>query len=240
MSLTGSQIVSEVLDNLTRTGVSQTTSGTDLSTRCLVWVNRAQRKLARKYDLLFKESTATTLASQKSYSFPSNVRSIYDLRLENGFQSIKLDPTHYRLLDSMYPKPSVYTNRQPLFYIPFKSTNTFELFPIPDQGYTVRMRHSYWPTDLTPLTTSDWALNNIDMDEAIIALATSYGFAWLQEYVDSKFWQSMGMDAAKETYLSECDSIPDWAPRGQGFNSFRVPLLGEYYNDPFITQEPNL
>lgn len=239
MALTRLQMATEVLDNLSRAASGKTRSDTSLSTRVVVWLNRSQRIISRRYDFLFKESTATTLASQKSYAFPSNIRSLFSIRLENGTLSRKLECVMPWEFDIAVPKADVYNTYQPFFYVPYKQSNTFELFHIPDQAYTLRMRHSIWPTDLsTDSQTSDYAASNIDLDDIIIQFSTAEGYRWLQEWEDAKAWSQIGYTNLKEAYRAECDSFPDWAPRGGSPSVSSVYLSGEYHNNPFIMESP--
>jgi len=65
-----------------------------------------------------------------------------------------------------------------------------------------------------------------------------YGFMWLQELKDSRFWQVRGDEALEEAGKPERDAYPDWTPIARGFSSNPAALLGDYYNDPFIKENP--
>lgn len=242
MSLTRLQMANEVLDNLGRDGSATTRSGTTLSDMAVRWLNRAQRQVARRYDLIFEQSTATTLDGIKTYAFPSNVRSVFTVRLEDGVNSRKLTVVMPWEFDSRIPKPDVWTESKPWYYIPYKASNQFELYPIPDSGYTLRMRHSSWPTDLAAdASTTDYSSFNIDLDDVLIFLATSYGFKYLQEIVDARSWRSDGWDRMKEVWIAERNSFPDWAPSGSGFSvTHGYNPRGEYYNNPFVASAGGL
>ena len=235
MALTRLEMASELLDNIGRLGSSTTRSGATMSTMSVTWLNRAQTQIARRYDMLFKISTASTVASTKDYALPSNVRCVFSHRLEDGLNSRRLIPLMPWEFDRVYPKPNEITTGRPDFYIPYKTTNTFELFRIPDATYTLRMRHSVWPSALSADgSTSDYQTSGIDLDDAIISLGTSFGFKYLQELVDSATWKKEALEEARRVWLEESSSFPDWVPVGRGFTGAESSIAGEYYNDPLV------
>jgi len=237
-TLTLAEMRSEVLDNLTQQGVMTTANGVTMSTMVTRWLNRAQTRVARMHDLIWKEQTASTVASQKSYSFDPLLRSVLSYRLEDGMNSRKLTCVMPSKMDGVYPKPDVWTTAKPNLYIPFENTNTFELFPIPDAAYVTRLRASFWPTPLsTDAQTSDYNY----LDDVLIAYATMYGYQWLQEMNDSKFWKAIGNDELKAQLNAEASRFPDWVQVREGFSAGDPSgYVGEYYNNPFVNKDPNL
>lgn len=232
--LTRSEMVDEVLDNLTKSSAGQTKSGKTLATMAIRWLNRAQLAIARTEDFLFRISTTSTVADQQSYTFPTDIRSLYTLRLEDGLSSRKLTLVMPQEMDRLAPKPDEETTGIPTFYVPYKTTNTFELYRIPDASYTMRLRHSFWPAALeSDSQTSDYTY----MDDVITAYATSFGWAWLQEYGDMREWQKIAAQAFIEARNAARDAFPDWVAVGRGFSSEEsVVPIGEYYNNPFIKE----
>lgn len=229
------EMVTEVLDNLARSLSGLTRNQTTYADRCVVWLNRAQLWIARKESLLFDIATASTVADQKDYTFPSNVRAVFSLRLENGIDSVKLEPLMPWEFDRLSPNPSAEsTTGRPSLYIPYGNTNTFELYRIPDQAYTLRIRYSYWPTTLSSSgQTSDFTY----MDDVLVAKACEYGFSWLQELRDAREWRDRANRALAEALEAERDNYPDWEPVGRGFDSQGSEPLGEYYNNPFVIRD---
>lgn len=238
MALTRLEIVTEALDNLSRVSTGTMRSATTMATMGARWVNRAQVEVARKYDMLFRTSTASTVASTQTYAFPTNLRSLYTLVLEDGTNSRKLKCLMPWEFQKLVAKPSEEPTSHSSFYVPYNHTNQFELFPIPDAAYTLRMRHSCWPTALsTDGATSDYHTYGIDLDDVLVYLITSYGYQWLQELVDAKYWRDQAFSRLVEVYQAERDSFPDWDPKGKGFSTSPA-YIGEYYNDPFVIKEP--
>jgi hypothetical protein len=138
--------------------------------------------------------------------------------------------------DAWYPKPDVQTTGRPTTYIPFENTNTFELFRIPDAAYVIRLRGSFWPTILTTTSqTSDFTY----LDDVLIAYATMYGYQYLQEMNDSKFWKGIGNDELAAQIKAEVSKFPDWVQVREGFSAGSMGYIGEYYNDPFVVTSPD-
>lgn len=235
--LTRSQLVSEILDNVSKASTTPTRSGVTLETMAIRYLDRAHITIARKEDFLFNIRTASTTADQKDYAMPSDIKALYSLRLENGLSSIKLTVAMPWEFDRLVPKPNELTTGQPDWYVPYKSTNTFELFRIPDAAYTMRMRLSYWPAAMSSdAQTSDYS----NMDDVLIAYATSFMYRWLQEYADAETWKAHADGLFEDASKAERDSLPDWATRPRGFSTAPPASIGEYYNDPFIFGDPSV
>lgn len=233
--LTRTQIEQEALDNAAKNGALTLQSGTLLSTRITTYVNRAQLWIARRADLLQATATSSTVTSQQSYSFPSGFRNIYTLKLEDGLNSRKVQCILPWQFDGKIPLPSAMTTQRSWFYVPYKDTGTFELFPIPDGVYTLRLRYSYYPSDFTSSTATSQYTN---CDDALIAYATSMVFSWLQELKDAATWKAKGdeiVDQVQELSNEEKQFI-DWAPIYEGYTvQSDQAFVGDYTNNPFVT-----
>ena len=234
--LTRTQMVTEVLDNLSRSTSGQTRNAVTLSTRAVTWLDRAQvwisRETARQgIFLLTSIATASTVASQKDYAFPFDVLAVFSMRYEDGNNSVKVKPIMPWEFDDLVPRPASLATGQPNWYVPYKSTNTFELFPIPNAVKTLRLRLAYWPSTLgADSEVSDFSY----ADDVLIAKATEYGFRWLQEIPDASAWKKQAEEELDRVIMAERGKYPDWEPVARGFTASSAPLLGEYYNDPFV------
>lgn len=234
-TLTRLQMANELLDNLGRSSTGKTRSGATLANRAVTWLDRAQIWVARKEDFLFKISTANTTADQKDYAMPEDIKALYSLRLEDGLSSRKLKVIMPWEFDELVPKPDEATTGRPDWYIPYKTTNTFELFKIPDTAYTMRLRYSHWPAALaSDSQTSDFT----NMDDVLIEYGTHLGFKWLQELNDAASWKKQARESFAEAALCERKAFPDWVPVARGFSTKPRPPIGEYWNDPFIERNP--
>ena len=235
-TLTLSEMSAEVLDNLTQQGAMTTANGVTLSAMATRWLNRAQIRVARMHDLIWTEQTCSTAATQQRYAFDPLLRSVVTMRLEDGMNSRRLTLVMPSKIDSIVPKMDVNTTGKPTVYVPFENTNTFELFKIPDATYVLRIRCSLYPT---PLSTASQVSDYTYLDDVLIAYATMYGYQWLQEMNDSKFWKAIGNDELKAQINAEVSKFPDWVQQKEGFSAGLVGYIGEYYNDPFIQSTPN-
>lgn len=231
--LTRTQLENEALDNVAKSGVLALQSGTTLSTRMTTWVNRSQLWIARKADLLQYTATASTVASQLTYALPNNFRKIFSLRLQDGQESRKIKCIMPWEFDRNVPQPTNQTTQRSWFYVPYKDTQTFELFPIPDAAYTLKLRYSLYPSDFTAANAVSQYTN---CDDAIIAYATMFAFRWLQELKDAASWEKFGNDIIEQVIETndESEQYPDWAPSGEGFTINDQYYTGDYYNNPFI------
>ena len=241
MALTRLQMVTEALDNMSRSADGTMRSNTTLLAMGARWANRAQVETARKYDLIFKTSVSYTLASQQTYAFPESLHGLYRLILEDPAspsQARKLQCIMPWEMARVIPQPNNQVNRIPVYYMPYKSNLQFDLFPIPDKAYLLRMFAAFHPADMmTDNDISDYQNNGVDVDDVLVGLITSYGFQWLQEMVDAKYWRDYAMERLQEAWKNTRDLFPDWAPKGLGFSA-KDTYVGEYYNDPFIIKEP--
>lgn len=231
---TGEQLSLMVLDNLGRAASAITRSGVTMSDMAYRWLNFAQLRIARKEDLLFDERTAYTVADRQRYLFPSDIRSIYSLRVEDGLSSKKLICEMPSTMDKYVPKPDESTTGLPDYYIPFHTSKSFELYRIADAAYILRLRLSYWPAAITSSTYSDYT----NFDDILVGYATELGFRYLQEWEDSTLWRdATNLDLA-EAINAERSLTPDWEPDYLGFTSSPPNSVGEYYNDPLQRSQP--
>ena len=232
-NLTFLSMQQEVLDNVAKSGSLNLQSGANLQVRVQTWINRAQLWLSRKVDLLNYDLTTATVAGQQTYAFPSTLRRSYTMRLIDGLNSRRLACTMPWEMDRKVPYAPALTQARSWFYIPFKETLTFQLFPIPDNVYGLELRCSLYPNDLVnPTDLSQYT----DCDDAIIAYATMFAFRWLQETKDAEFWEEAGNEMVKmiKENADEAHRYVDWSPTPEGFSSHDIDFSGDYFNNPFI------
>lgn len=231
--LTRTQIEAEILDNIAKAGTLTLQSGTTLGTRVTIWANRAQLWIARRADLLQYVATAATVANQQSYAMPNGLRKLYTMVLQDGLESRKITCVLPMEFDGKVPLPSSQLAQRSWFYVPYQDTQTFDLFPIPDAAYTLRLRYSLYPSDFTAATAVSQYTN---CDDAIIAYGTMFAFRWLQELKDAASWASYGDEIITKVIenYEESTMFPDWSPTAEGFSINSAYFTGEYYNNPFI------
>src|SRR3990167_1355655 len=233
MALTRLQMANEVLDNIGRSGAGTTQSGSTLANMAIRWLNRAQIITARELDIFYKEATANSTASQKTYAFPSDLGQLFTIRLENGLNSSKLVCVMPWEFDHIAPRPASESIAQPYYYVPDRVGATFEPYPIPDAIYLMRIRYSVWPTDLSSDSQTSDLSAAVEVDDVLIDLATSYGFMYLQELIDSGTWKKSAETKIK-TLRKDFNYWPDWEPIARGFRAEYTTLRSQYWNDPFV------
>lgn len=232
--MTQQDIANEALDNVAKKDVLTLQSGVTLATRMTIFVNRAQLWIARRSDILYNTYTATTIVNQQSYALPPAMRRLFSIRLLDGLQSRKLTCVLPWEMDKKIPSPSSITTGRSGYYTPYGDTLNFELFPIPDAAYTLKLRSSVYPTDFTSPTAVSQYTN---CDDALVAYSTMFAFRWLQELKDAASWEKFGDDIIDKVDELNSESIifPDWSPQAEGFSiSGDAFFIGEDYNNPFV------
>ena len=231
---TASTLINRALDHVSRAATGTTRSGSTMETEAIYQLNTAMRRISRYYDFreMKKLYDGATIDGSKIYTFPTDWKVIIDIRLINDSQSIKLRRKLSSTQDKWFPYPEGDSEDQPSFYAPWG--NDFEVYPIPDAAYTMRMRTVQWPTTITVGTDIiDYEPNK---DDVILAFMVSGLFAYLQMYTDSTEWGSKAKVALLEAMKLERRQ-PDWNPKGIGFMSAER-LYGDYYNNPFVYYNP--
>ena len=202
----------------------------DLSdTQLTRWLNMAQHRVAEMYTFqeMLDEFASACVEDQKRYGFPERMKEIISLVLVDGSMSRKLTQVGRRTFDTLEPYPeSGVVSGKPTHYV-LQGTN-FELFPIPDDTYTLKIYCSVFPADLSGDTDASDLLNK---DELILAVATVRCFASLRQHDDAGYWRSVEVPALFSAAVAADRPNPDWMPVMQPFYS--VPLETLDATDPF-------
>jgi hypothetical protein len=183
---------------------------------------------------LNRTADASTTNGTKSYSFPSGFREVFDLTVIDGSNSYKLIALPRRRTEELFPDPTTWPSKdRPRWYTRFGTG--FELLPIPDKTYTIRMRYAIWPADLT----SDTQLPDLTTkDDVLVARLTGEAFHMYQEYeADAQEWFAKSVQLLRESIAADPRDW-DWEPaqREAGVNAPRT--AGSYWSNPFISRLP--
>jgi len=198
----------------------------------ITWLNNAILFLSRKHDFRDLEATysASTVASQKGYSTPTNTSKIYAVTIQDDTNSRKLICITQQHFDKVVPRPEAYTTGRPTWYIEFGSH--IDLYPIPDAVYTMYMRVYLSPTIVT--ATTDTISYTPDKDDIIAAYMTKEAFQHYQMFEDALLWKKDFDEKLKYAILTD-EEQPDNPPVARGFDSNRAtPEIGEPWNSPFV------
>ena len=225
MAMVLADFVSEVRENIKRdtTGVSDT--------RIERWVNWGQGYLADLHtfeEMRKSDATSFTTDGDNSLAWPTRMKDLYSMTVQDGSRSRKLIYVPARDFDTIISRAATYSEGLPEWYVDFGST--FELFPIPDAKYFLNRRWSQYPIDLTVGVAS--AL--LRKDALICAMATVFGFYSLREIEDAGYWGGEIVPALYEASLTGDHSGEDWIPVARGFGAASAPTLsGQWWLNPF-------
>lgn len=225
MAMTREDMRDEVRENIKRTvsGVS--------AARIDRWLDWGKDYIAdlHTYEEMRETFTASTVANQDNYGFPTRMKDIYSLVLRDGASSRKLIYTTARNFDEKIPRPLTHSTGKPDYYIDYGVN--FELFRVPDTTYPLILRCSLYPADFaTDASTCDL----VRKDALICAIATVFGFWTLRELEDATYWGSQMVPSLYEASLTSDHSAEDWTPIARGFGqSHAVTLSGQWWTNPF-------
>lgn len=204
-SLTYTQIETEVRSALG--------GRTDLDDRLTVIINLSQMRMARmkrweELEAIYTNSIGNTgdLTTDKEVALSANFRDMYTLRVIDGDNTQKLVFYPYRVWDQQIPYPEKLARNRPKIYTLWRKT--IELYPIPDQTYTLWARAIFWPTDFTGTSVPTQKSDFDQKDDAIIALSISYAFSSLKKYEDAGKWFAIFANMMRNS-ISEEFEWPD-------------------------------
>ena len=220
--LTGTQLENEVRANLG--------NRTDLDGRLYRFLNFAQDQLARyhQFDELEEVKEDTFTSSVGSVSLPSKPLAIRSFRLIDGSNSRKLVYYSPRQFDLQLPKPDWYSTGRPSIYT--KYSKTLEVWRVPDDSYTYKLRYKKYPTAFTDGSgsTSDFE----GLDDVLICLATRWAFISLGESEKAKEWLYIAAREAKNAKGLDLYN-PDFEVSDTSDVS-SLAASGEYWKSPWV------
>ena len=195
------------------------------------WLNWAQSYLSDLHtyeEMRGKDTSKSTADGDNSVSWPTRMKDLYSMTLQDGSNSRKLTYVNPREFDIIIPRPAVYTEDRPSWYVDYGST--FELFPIPNAVYSLVIRCSTHPIDFANDAVSSTLLRK---DALICAVATTFGFWSLRELEDATYWGREMVPPLYEASLTGDHSGEDWIPIARGFSLNQSSVQGEWWTNPF-------
>jgi len=200
--------------------------------RLNTWLNWSLQYIAdlHTYEEMRKTTTDTTPSDRTSntMNFPTNMKDLYSITVQNGGQSTKLIYVYPRLFDKVIPRIEERGTDQPTHYVDYGTT--YELYPIPDQAYTLRIRYSKYPAEMTDDTDTPELTRK---DALIVAVATVFGFWSLREVEDAAYWGAQIVPTLYNASLSSDHSAEDWTPIARPYRVSGATLEGEWWKNPF-------
>lgn len=208
---------------------------TELDSRLPRIINLAQQRLARIHD--FDEMEVLSIGtiyntgndSDKYLTLP-NKREVYSLVLVDGANSRKLIQRTPQFWDKRLPLPEYWARDRLQDYVVW--SNTIEVWPLPNADYTLRLRWSKWPTDLS----SDSDVSEfLQKDEILIELALLYIFRSLGKEEDANKHAVMLQSLLAEATAND-DTKPDISiiPSASDIQTLQGGLGDTPWLNPFI------
>ena len=118
------------------------------------------------------------------YTPPSDLKTILDLRLQDENDSSVLTELIASEADKISPWPEDDADDKPVYYV--WQGDAFELYPVPDDAYTMVLRYFKWST---VATTDANTFSYTNMDDVIVAGALSRMYRDLQETASAVYWE---------------------------------------------------
>ena len=189
MSMTRSNMVDEVRENIKR---KETAYSDARIIRRLDWAQQYICDL-HTYEEMRKVYEGETVASRKRYGFPTRMKDIYSMTLQDGSSSRKLTYKFGRQFDRSIPRPETAGEGRCSLYVDYGLN--FELYKIPNAVYDLILRCSVYAKDMTGHDDGDNATSDLlRKDALIVALATWFGFLSLREVEDADYWKNSVAD----------------------------------------------
>lgn len=202
--MTFSDIVTEVQDALARNDAAVTG-------KIPGWVNRRQDVAALRHDFAFMRvlATASTVAGQKLYGFPSDFKRHLRFYLQTATAYIRLPVRNEA--DMLATFSPTTTNAQPQNVTVETGSATFKLWPTPDAVYTLKLSYFSLPADLSG-TQTNWL--TVYAPTVLVAGATAEGLWFLgadneamtaEKRAEDAFQKAVVADGSREESEFEVD-----------------------------------
>ena len=217
-------------------------SRSDIDSRLNNVIDLSQLRLARLHDFdELRQSEETTLTittdaeTDKTVSFPTltnaRIRKIYSLRIfETGGTRLarKLQKVLPKKWDLVIPEPEYYSRNTPSHYTVWEN-NQYELWPVPDIAYKIKIRVSRWPKKVS-ITGEGNPIDLENVDDLIINLAISYLYHSLGRNDKGKEFYGIYRGLAKEALLEDSTDYDEAMAGVSTGSSFGT----RGYDDPFV------
>ncbi len=211
--------------------VQRNTNRTDKDTAILDFLNDALKVMARRHewrDLRIVRTTTLTTGEFR-YSFPDDMRDTHGIRIIDSTSSVLLVEKTKLWLNNLEPNPDSDSVAKPAFYA--VDGNYFEVFPRPDQDYTIYLDMTRWPTALV----NDADTPELDqVDDVLVAYATAELYASIQMLTESERWERRFETRFKAAWMQD-NSRPNHQPVQDGVvTAGGVGPVSDYWNRPFV------
>ena len=239
-TLTRDELTTEIADIVGKSVSALAVSGALLQTRIRsIYLNAAQRRIARSYsfeELNVTKTDSATVTSVKTYPLSTGTnnlglvrpKDIFSITLVDGANSRRLKRQSPEWLDSRFPDPTTYTTDRPSIYVRYG--DQIDLFRIPNDAYTLKIRYPQWPT---PFSSASQVSDFTNKDELLIAAGVMETYLALEEYQDVAVWFPRFIGLLNDAEGAE--TAVDWEPQAEPFSTGRMIESGSPWLDPSAT-----
>lgn len=214
-----------------RANIKRTTNGFSdarINTR-LNWAQDYISDLHTYEEMRAKDTGKATVADSSSVTWPTRMKDLYSVTVQDGARSRKLTYVKARDFDRKVPRPATYSSNLPEFYVDYGTT--FEVFPTADAIYSLVIRFSQYPIDFASDASTSALLRK---DALLVAVATVFGFWSLRELEDAAYWGGELVPPLYEASLTGDHSGEDWVPIARGFGGGGQGVIsGQWWLNPF-------
>ena len=173
------------------------------------------------------------------------IKTLYSVRLFDAAATLDWTPVGLNRIefDKKLQEPSYAASGKPEF---FTKVSTFsaaatrvnpalEFWPAPDAAYSIELRLQVWPRFLTDSGKTLADKSDLELDDAIIHLSTSYLFNSLGREEKARFHFGIYKSILEDAQILD-DKNFETSIVGVRVDGGRA--ISEYWNDPFITETP--
>ena len=203
-------------------------------------LNRGLWKFSRRYDIatLQREATIAVVSTAYVYAVPVLDKDSNTIRIKNILSctmlrsgettGVTIQRLTHQKRTQLFPHVTTDNQSRPSYYTVF-GTN-LELYPYPDDAYTLRLFVNIWPNDLAASGTSH-SLGE-EWDDILVEFAVADVYAKMQQMEDAAYWQAVYRDSLKQLRASLIDS-PDFIMDMRHVDDLGTIPTGDPQNDPF-------
>lgn len=130
--------------------------------------------------------------------------------------------------DKVFPTTNTDHQGRPVYYSIWNQK--IELFPYPDDDYTIYCRCNIWPTDIDSSTLGTSQPLGEEFDDVIENYAVYHCFTKLQQTEDASMWLGKFELSLKET-INVLRAEPDWEP---DMNMYGSTYASNPIDNPFV------
>lgn len=185
---------------------------TDLDSQIDIWINWALTDISSAFnfrELSLLNSTLSTTVGVKTYNFPSDCKAVRSVLLINGTDSRNLVLCKPFETDDSNPYPEADSNAIPIKCVD-NEDGTFDLIPIPNLVYPLKIRYYRWHPELL-LDTDVPIFKGKDALIVYATIAEVYGAIEEGKSGELALWHSRYTNKLA-TVIRESGGIVSWSP----------------------------